>query len=314
MAPPTWDAAELADHKQRRGERLSVVIPARDEEATVGAVAGHLVTSLQHRVGLVDEILVIDADSSDRTAERAAGAGARVVRQSQVLPEYGTYVGKGEAMWKGLAASTGDLVVYVDADILDVDDRFVTGLVAPLLTDPDIALVKAAYDRPLRTGDVVAPVGGGRVTELLARPLIASLWPELAWVTQPLAGEIAARRQLLERLPFVRGYGVELAMLVDVAARCGVGSIREVDLGRREHAHQSLDALGRMAAEILQVALHRADTQGRLSLTSALGTILRQPTRDERGGTVGIDHLIALGERPSLDSLGQAGSGRRARG
>ena len=185
MAPPTWDATELADRKQRRGERLSVVIPARNEEATVG--------------GLVDEVLVVDADSSDRTAERAAAAGARVVRQSDVLAEHGSVIGKGEAMWKGLAASTGELVVFVDADILDVDDRFVTGLVAPLLTDPDIALVKAAYDRPLRTGEVVAPVGGGRVTELLARPLIASLWPELAWVSQPLAGEIAARRYLLER-------------------------------------------------------------------------------------------------------------------
>jgi glucosyl-3-phosphoglycerate synthase len=169
------DPDELAALKKRGGSRVSVVIPARDEEATVGEVAGQLVASLQRRTGLVDEVLVVDADSSDRTGAVAAQAGARVVRQADVLPELGTHIGKGETMWKGLAASTGDLVVFVNADIVGIDERF--------------------------------------VTELLARPLLAALWPELAWLTQPLAGECVARRSLLESLPFVRGYGVEFAML-----------------------------------------------------------------------------------------------------
>jgi glucosyl-3-phosphoglycerate synthase len=294
---------ELAHLKHEAGHRISVIIPARDEEATVGEVAGHLVTSLQHGSGLVDEVLVVDADSRDRTGAVAAAAGARVVRQADVLPELGTHPGKGEAMWKGLAASTGDLVVFVDADIVGMGDRFVTDLLEPLLTDPDVALVKAAYDRPLRTGEHVAPTGGGRVTELLARPLLASLWPELGWLTQPLAGECAARRPLLESLPFVRGYGVEFAMLVDVATSIGPDAIREVDLGRREHVHQSLDALGRMAAEILQVALHRAAAQGRLTLEQVLGGALTQPTREADGTMAHRDHPIVLAERPPLRTL-----------
>lgn len=294
------DPHELADAKRRAGYRVSVVIPARNEEATVGRVAGHLIATLQQRSGLVDEVLVVDADSRDRTSAVAARAGARVVRQAEVLPEHGTHVGKGEAMWKGLAASTGDLVVFVDADIVGIDERFVTGLLDPLLADPEVALVKAAYDRPLRTGDHVAPTGGGRVTELLARPLLASLWPELAWLTQPLAGECAARRSLLESLPFVRGYGVEFAMLVDVAASLGPGAIREVDLGHREHVHQSLDALGRMAAEILQVALQRAASQGRVTLNQPLGRSLSQPTRRADGTAVRHDHAVEVAQRPPL--------------
>ena len=297
------DPDELADAKRRAGSRVSVVIPARDEETTVGLVAGRLIATLQRRSGLVDEVLVVDADSRDRTGAVAERAGARVVRQADVLPDQGTHVGKGEAMWKGLAASTGDLVVFVDADIVGIDERFVTELLAPLLADPDVALVKAAYDRPLRTGDHVAPTGGGRVTELLARPLLASLWPELAWLTQPLAGECAARRPLLESLPFVRGYGVELAMLVDVAASLGPSAIREVDLGRREHVHQSLDALGRMAAEILQVALQRAASQGRLTLDRPLGGSLPQPSRRADGSVARLEYPLDIAERPPLRSV-----------
>ena len=303
MELSSTDPDRLAEIKRGVGSRVSVVVPALDEQATVGEVVERLVTTLQRTSGLVDEVLVVDADSLDATGAVAAAAGARVVRQSEVLPDQGTHPGKGEAMWKGLAASTGDLVVFVDADIVGFDERFVTALLEPLLLEPPAAFVKAAYDRPLRTGGHTAPTGGGRVTELLARPLIASLWPELAWLAQPLAGECAARRSLLETLSFVRGYGVEFGLLVDVAASSGPEAIREVDLGRREHVHQSLDALGRMAAEILQVALQRADRQGRLALEHELGGALGQPFRARDGRLLRLEHPIVIAERPPLSTL-----------
>jgi glucosyl-3-phosphoglycerate synthase len=296
-----FDAPTLAAAKRAQGLTISVVIPARDEEATVGRVAATFVDELgPGGAGLVDEVLVVDADSSDRTAEQARAAGARVVRQADVLPEAGTALGKGEALWKGLAATSGDLVCFVDADIVDVGPRFVVGLLGPLLTEPGIGYVKATYDRPLDVGGELRPEGGGRVTELLARPLLAAFWPELAWLTQPLSGEYAGRRELLESLPFVRGYGVELGHLVDVLAAHGPDLIAQVDLGRRVHVHQPLDALGRMAAEILHVAVDRLARQGRVVLTDPLATALLQPVRDATGDLTLAPHEVAPSERPPL--------------
>jgi glucosyl-3-phosphoglycerate synthase len=298
-------AGDLARRKRAQGVTVSVVIPARNEAPTVGEVAGTLKRTLLDEVGLVDEVLVVDADSADRTGDVARATGATVVRQSEVLPEAGTGPGKGEALWKGLAASHGDLVVFVDADILDIGPRFVVGLLGPLLTDPTIAFTKATYDRPLQLGDDLHPTGGGRVTELLARPLIASFWPELAWLAQPLSGEYAGRRSLLEDLPFVRGYGIELAMLVDIVERCGAEVIAQVDLGRRVHDHQNLAALGRMATEILHVAMDRLARQGRLVLTDPLATSLLQPLREADGGLVLERWRIAPAERPPLSAWRQ---------
>jgi glucosyl-3-phosphoglycerate synthase len=295
-----FDVDDLVDRKQRTGARVSVVIPARDEEATVGHVAGTLRRRLMDHIGLVDEVLVVDADSTDGTAERARDAGARVVRQSEVLPAAGTAPGKGEALWKGLAAAEGDLLVFIDADLHDLDPRFVVGLLGPLLTDPEVGFVKASYDRPFRLDEEVHPAGGGRVTELLARPLLATFWPELAWLAQPLSGEYAGRRALLESLPFVRGYGVELAMLVDIADGVGVDAIAQVDLGTRVHEHQPLAALGRMASEILHVALGRLASQGRLTLTEPLAQQLLQPLRDVDGRLTLEPHRISHAQRPPL--------------
>lgn len=295
-----FDVATLVAAKAEQGLTVSVIIPARDEEATVGRVAGTFVDELMGPGGLVDELVVVDADSSDRTAEVARDAGARVVRQADVLPEAGSAIGKGEALWKGLAATEGDLVCFVDADIVDVGQRFVVGLLGPLLTEPEVGYVKATYDRPLDLGGELRPEGGGRVTELLARPLLAAFWPELAWLTQPLSGEYAGRRALLESLPFVRGYGVELAHLVDVAAAHGPQRIAQVDLGRRIHIHQPLDALGRMAAEILHVAVDRLARQGRLVLTDPLATALLQPVRDRTGALELTHHEVSPSERPPL--------------
>ncbi|WP_052665537.1 glucosyl-3-phosphoglycerate synthase [Nitriliruptor alkaliphilus] len=305
FATRTWawrdfDAATLAAAKRAQELTVSVVIPARDEVATVGKVAGTFVDDLGGPDGLVDEVLVVDADSADGTADAARAAGARVVRQADVLPEAGTAAGKGEALWKGLAATTGDLVCFVDADIVDVDPRFVVGLVGPLLTEPSVSYVKATYDRPLDLGGQLRAEGGGRVTELLARPLLAAFWPELAWLTQPLSGEYAGRRTLLESLPFVRGYGVELGHLVDVLEAHGPDAIAQVDLGRRVHVHQPLDALGRMAAEILHVAVERLERQGRLVLPNPLATALLQPTRDAAGTLHLTHHEVTPSQRPPL--------------
>jgi glucosyl-3-phosphoglycerate synthase len=264
---------------------------------------------------LVDEVVVVDAASGDRTAEVARAAGARVIEQAEILPEAGTAPGKGEALWKGLAATDGDLIVFVDADILDVDARFVTGLLGPLLTDPTVAYSKATYDRPLDLGGQIRPSGGGRVTELLARPVVDAFWPELAWLAQPLSGEYAGRRDLLESLPFVRGYGVELALLVDIVAAHGPEVIAQVDLGRRVHVHQELDALGRMAAEILHVAVDRLARQGRLVLTDPLTRTLLQPRRGGDGVLSLEAHEVRPTERPPLrawrdDATGRAGDDR----
>ena len=297
-----FTAEDLAARKRSAGRSVSVVIPARDEAATVGEVAGTLHRTLCQHVGLVDEVLVVDAGSTDATGERARRAGARVVRQAEVLAEHGDAPGKGEAMWKGLAASRGDLVVFVDADVVDIGPRFVTGLLGPLLTDPTVAFVKACYDRPLHLDGHHRERGGGRVTELLVRPLLATLWPHLATLIQPLAGEVAASRTLLASLPFERGYGVELAMLLDVAAQHGGDAIAQVDLGRRVHVHQPLDALGRMATELLQVALARAPTDaggdGEGAAISA--TLLPQPVRSDAGDLRLIPHGIERGQRPPL--------------
>jgi len=304
----TWShtdfhADDLLAQKKADGLTVSVVIPARNEEATVGRVVSTLRSALVDEVPLVDELVVIDGHSSDRTAEVAARAGAEVVDQTEVLAEFGPGSGKGEALWKGLSVTGGDLVVFVDADIHDIGPRFVTGLLGPLLTEADISFVKASYDRPFRAGEALLPEGGGRVTELLARPLLATFWPELAWLSQPLSGEYAGRRDLLQSVPFVQGYGVELALLIDIVEARGTAAIAQVDLGRRVHEHQPLHALSRMAAEILHVAMARLQRAGRASFRDPLGAMLAQPGRRDDGVLRLDSHAVGWAERPPLSSL-----------
>jgi glucosyl-3-phosphoglycerate synthase len=236
-----------------KGDRVaSVCLPARDEARTVGTIVAAIVDELVP-CGLVDEVLVVDDHSTDRTSAVAANAGARVVRAQEVLPEEGAAPGKGAALWKSVFASRGDLIAWCDADILGFDTRFVVGLLGPLLLRSDVAFVKGFYDRPAH-----GPAGGGRVTELVARPVISLLFPHLAPIVQPLAGEYAGRREVLEALPFVSGYGVDLGLLIDVADRYGVDSIAQVDLGTRVHRNRSLEELGPQATAVLRVALDRA--------------------------------------------------------
>jgi glucosyl-3-phosphoglycerate synthase len=255
-----FSARRLFERKVRDGCRVSVVLPALDEEATVGAIIEAIRCAFVDRVPLVDELVVMDSGSTDRTAWVAADAGARVMHVDEVLPGLGRVPGKGEALWKSLYVTSGDLVVFLDADLRAFDPQFVLGLLGPLITDPEIGYVKGLYDRPLSTTEGLIPTGGGRVTELTARPLLGALWPHLSGFVQPLSGEYAGRRCLLEQVPFVSHYGVEFGLLVDLAELTGIDALAQVDLGTRIHSHQSDAALGRMAGQILQTALARCPT------------------------------------------------------
>lgn len=249
---PTWTVAELAAAKA--GRTISVVLPALNEEATIESV----IDSITPVVGdLVDELIVLDSGSTDDTEIRAITAGARVVTREQALPEVAPLPGKGEALWRSLAATTGDIVVFVDSDLIDPDPMFVPRLVGPLLTEDDVHLVKSFYRRPLKVGDSEDATGGGRVTELVARPLLAALRPELSCVLQPLGGEYAASRELLTSVPFAPGYGVEIGLLVDTYDRLGLGAIAQVNLGVRAHRNRSLTELGAMSRQVVATLLSR---------------------------------------------------------
>ena len=276
--------------------RVSVVLPALNEEATVGRIVARIRRDLIDRVALVDELVVMDSGSTDDTISVAREAGALVVRREDVLPEVAVRPGKGEVLWRSLAATTGDVIVFVDSDLTDFTSTFVAGLLGPLLVDATVQFVKATYDRALQSGETVLPTGGGRVTELVARPLIALHWPELGGFVQPLGGEYAARRSLLESLPFASGYGVEFGLLVDTYRAVGLDAMAQVDLSRRKHRNQDLHKLGQMAAEILQVAESRL---GR-SVPERLG--LTQFARAADGVRV-IDTDVTVVDRPPMSSL-----------
>lgn len=280
---------DLVAAKAATRSTVSVCIPARNEAATVGAIVAAVRANLASdpHVPLVDEIVVVDDHSTDATATVAAAAGARVIDASSVLPDHGEGHGKGEAMWKGLHESTGDLVVFVDADIVDFDPAFVVALVGPLLTADELHFVKGHYHRPESDG-----VGGGRVTELTARPLLSQYFPELADVAQPLAGEYAARRKLLEGLPFVVGYAVDVALLIDAFRAAGIGGLAQVDLGVRRHRHRTLGELGPQALAVSQVILDRAGVR------PPGPAVLRRPGR--------APLPVMLHERPALEGLRRA--------
>ncbi len=296
------DLDALLRAKRRGGHRVSVVLPARNEEATVGRLVADLRERWMRRMPLVDELLVVDSDSTDATAVVARAAGADVVATADVLPAHGTRPGKGEALWKSLAATTGDLVVFLDADLLGDVPHFVPGLLAPLLTDPQVDYVKGCYTRPLEVDGSSVPAGGGRVTELTARPLLNALWPELAGFVQPLGGEYAGRRSALERVPFVSGYGVEVGLLVDLLELCGLAGLAQVDLGVRRHTSQDQEALGRMAGQVVSTVLARAG-RGRA------GGLLTQFRHD---GSRFVPHstAVAVDERPPMATIAEYRSQR----
>ena len=252
-----WPPDRLLAAKRRLGATISVVIPARNEHRTVANVVGAIARSLVRRIPLVDELVVMDSDSTDDTGAVAAAAGAKVYRTSDVVPETGSFAGKGEALWKSLYVTTGEILVFVDADLTSWGPHFVTGLIGPMLADEEVRLVKGFYTRVMRESDGSTSTEGGRVTELVARPLMSLWWPALAGVVQPLAGEWSARRNLMESLRIPVGYGVELATLMDTVAGHGLDAVAQVDLGSRAHRHQANHDLALMAAELLIVADRR---------------------------------------------------------
>jgi glucosyl-3-phosphoglycerate synthase len=292
-----WDREELA--RAKTDTTISVVLPARNEAGTVGIIVDELRRELIERVPLIDELVVMDSGSVDETAVVAAEAGARVVRQSDVLAPLVDQPGKGEALWKSLYVTRGDVVVFIDADLEQFDPQFAVGLMGPLLADPTVEFVKAFYDRPLQAGQTILPAGGGRVTELMARPLLNLHWPQLAGFVQPLAGEYAGRRSLLERVPFMSGYGVEIAMLVDVFELAGLPAMVQVDLGSRRHRNSSDAALGQMAAQVYLALLSRIERHGLGMLTVDASHELIQFTRD---GSSFIPTTTDIGiiERPPM--------------
>lgn len=284
-----WSLEGLLGAKGALGQRVSLVVPARNEAATVGAVVSRVRQALMETVDLVDEIVVIDSDSVDDTYAVAESAGARVHRAAEIRPDLGSHPGKGEAMWKSLFVTTGELVVFMDADLHDWDTHFVPGLLGPLLSDPAVQLVKGFYDRPGAEG----PLEGGRVTELVARPLIALLFPELGALVQPLAGEWAVRRSWFAGLSVPTGYAVELAALVDTVRAAGPSAIAQVDLGVRAHRHQALRDLGGMATQIIAAALTRSGADG-----LAQEAVLRQYLR----GLEPVEHVVPTLERPPAEA------------
>ncbi|GHJ58712.1 glucosyl-3-phosphoglycerate synthase [Nocardioides sp. OK12] len=294
IATHRWDDWSLADLLEAKGEhRVSLVVPARNEEGTVGEVVARTRDALMETVALVDELVVIDSDSTDTTFAVATDAGAAVHRSKEVRPDLGSHPGKGEAMWKSLFVTTGDLIVFMDADLLDWDTHFVPGLLGPLLTNSQTSLVKGFYERPGADG-----LQGGRVTELVARPWLALRHPELAGLVQPLAGEWAVRRSLFESLSVPTGYAVELAALVDSARLHGVEAIAQVDLGLRSHSQQPLLDLGAMATQILAAMLAREG-----GAASEIVEVALRQFRPAGGAIEAVERGVPTLERPPARDL-----------
>jgi glucosyl-3-phosphoglycerate synthase len=291
--PGHFGLDDLLARKADAGTTASLVIPARDEVATVGEVVAAYLPLRD--AGLVDEVVVVDSLSSDGTAAAATAAGATVVAVGEPAPHLPAVRGKGEAMWRGLLATTGDLVAYCDADVLDASPAFVLGLLGPMLVDPGVQLVKGFYRRPIVAADGTVEEHGGRVTELTARPFLSLYRPELARFVQPLAGEWSGRRTHLESLPFPVGYGVEIGVLLDTHAAVGLGGMAQCDLGTRTHRHQSQQALGVMAAEVLGTAVRRLGVE-------PAGDAMHQFAVDDHHA---IDTTLRWLERPPAASLVQ---------
>jgi glucosyl-3-phosphoglycerate synthase len=270
----SYPAARIAAARAERGLTVSVCLPARECGETVGEIVAGLRELRQ--AGAIDQIVVVDAASADGTAAAAERAGAVVWQEAELMPSYGPVLGKGDAMWRALSVLDGELVCFLDADTEGFSAHFAAGLLGPLVCEPDVSFVKAFYRRPFVQGGVSLAEGGGRVNNLTARPALELFYPQLAAMRQPLAGEVAARRDLLEGLPFVTGYGVEIAMLIDVWRTVGLKGIAQVDLDERRNRHQRLSALTPMAVEVLATIARRLESEGRLQGTDE-GPVERPP-------------------------------------
>lgn len=268
------NVGKLVEEKQRQGLTISLGLPTLNVEETIGKIVSSVVRVLKDRHGLLDQVAVIDSHSSDRTLEIADGLGAEVYFDDDILPSMGKAAGKGEALWKSLDVLWGDIVIWIDSDIRNIHPRFVYGLVGPLLADPEVKFVKAFYERPLiEKGVVVHETGGGRVTEIMARPLLNLFFPELSGFIQPLSGEYGGRREALESVPFFTGYAVETGLLVDISQQYGIEAMAQVDLAQRIHTNQPLPALGRMSFAILKAAMMLLERDKRIKSKPETGDV-----------------------------------------
>lgn len=319
FAENTYHAEEFADLdyllqlKQRQNLTISLALPALNEAETISNVIQTVKCALMDEVPLLDEIVLIDSDSSDATRQIAADLGIPVYIHQHLLPEYGSRRGKGEALWKSLQVTHGDLLLWIDTDIVNIHPRFVYGLVGALLSNPQAQFVKGFYRRPLKVGDKIQAGGGGRVTELTARPLLNLFYPELSGVVQPLSGEYGGRRRALERMPFFSGYGVEIGLLIEALELFGLGGIAQVDLQERIHHNQSLESLSKMSFAIIQAVIHKLERRyGReilADVNKSMKLIRYEP------GRLWLDvQEISEQERPPMISLPEYQPGRRPQG
>jgi glucosyl-3-phosphoglycerate synthase len=307
------DYADLARSSGNGAERPSttLIFPARNVAGTIGTILS-VVDGLRARTGFPDQVIVVDADSPDGTADVARAHGAEVYSENELMRGYGPAQGKGDAMWRALSVATGDIVMFADADTDDFEEHFVYGTLGPLLADPQLQFVKAAFRRPFKQGEEKILDGGGRVTELMAKPLINLFYPELAGFVQPLAGEFAARREVLGTVPFFTGYGVEIGMLIDVFERVGLSAMAQVDLGTRQNRHQSLANLSRMSSIVLRTVAAREGLGERTNedLDESMSNLWEAHQQDTYLHAVATEHglrmdehLNELVERPPLASL-----------
>jgi len=289
------DINRLVSLKEKKRLKISLAFPTLNEESTIGKEILVIRTDLMERYPLLDEIAVIDSSSTDNTRKVAERFGAKVFTSKTVLPKYGTYRGKGENLWKSLYALEGDIIVWVDADISNIAPKFVYGLIGPLLEYDEVAYVKAFYERPIHSQGGISPSGGGRVTEILVRPLFSLFYPELARLVQPLSGEYAGRRHLLEQLSFSVGYGVELGHLIDILHLTGIEALAQVDLDMRIHRNQTTSSLGKMSYGILDTFFSRAEKYNNAKLLSELGD------RHISLETENASHIVKQTEIPTVE-------------
>jgi len=305
FAENTFHANEFADLnyllslKQKQNVTISLALPALNEEETVGRVIRTIRNVLMKRVPLLDEIVLIDSNSTDRTRQIAEKIGVPVHIHQNTLPQYGARKGKGEALWKSLYCTRGDIIIWIDTDIVNIHPRFIYGLIGPLLLRPEIDFVKGFYRRPLKVGNKMQAGSGGRVTELTARPLLNLFYPELSGMVQPLSGEYGGRRKVLEQLPFFSGYGVEIGLLIDMLEKFGLSSIAQVDLQERVHHNQPLDALSKMSFAIIQAVIRKLEGRYGQSMLENINKTMKMIRYEQERFFLDIEE-IAERERPPM--------------
>jgi len=295
------DLPALLDLKRAQNLSISLALPALNEEETVGKVIKTVKRALMDAVPLLDEIVLIDSNSTDRTRDIAHELGLPVFIHQQLLPDYGARHGKGEALWKSLLVTRGDIILWIDTDIVNIQPHFVYGLIGPLLLRPEIQLVKGFYQRPLRVGNKLQASGGGRVTELTARPLLNLLYPELSGLIQPLAGEYGGRRTALERLHFSSGYGVEIGLLIDTLELFGLGAIAQVDLQERIHHNQPLEALSKMSFTIIQTVFRKLERRYNHNFLEDMNQTMKLIRYEPGRFFLEVDEIAEQDRPPMLD-------------